>query len=194
MIMEKILLVGYGGHAKSIADSIERQKKYCIAGYTDFDKHDSKYSYLGSDDNLIDIYNSGIRNAIIGIGYIGKEKNREKIAEKLINIGFGLPAIVDPSAIISPTAIIGEGTFIGKNAIINTEAKVGRFCIINTSAIIEHECFVDDFSHIAVASILCGQVCVGRGAFIGANATIIQNQCIEPYEIVPAGETVRKKR
>lgn len=33
--MENILLVGYGGHAKSIADCIERQGIYKIAGYTD---------------------------------------------------------------------------------------------------------------------------------------------------------------
>ena len=42
-MMEDIIIVGYGGHAKSVADVIERQKQYKIAGYTDVDNHYSKY-------------------------------------------------------------------------------------------------------------------------------------------------------
>ena len=33
--MEKIVLVGYGGHARSVIDSIEQSKLYKIEGYTD---------------------------------------------------------------------------------------------------------------------------------------------------------------
>ncbi len=61
--------------------------------------------------------------------------------------------------------------------------------IINTISLIEHECVVGDFSHVAVAAVLCGQV--GEAAFIGANSTIIQCRKIEPGKIVPAGVTIR---
>ena len=33
--MDKIILVGFGGHAKSIVDSLESSGKYEIIGYTD---------------------------------------------------------------------------------------------------------------------------------------------------------------
>ena len=32
---EKIVLIGFGGHAKSVIDSIEASGEYKIAGYTD---------------------------------------------------------------------------------------------------------------------------------------------------------------
>ena len=64
--------------------------------------------------------------------------------------------------------------------------------IINTKALVEHECVVGDFAHIAVGAVLCGQVVVGEGAFVGANATVIQCREIGSNEIVPAGEVVRK--
>ena len=189
--MEEIVLVGYGGHAKSVADCIEREGKYHIAGYTDIEKSDTKYVYLGTDDKLQDIYDKGTLNAVVCVGYMGKGTVRQGLYNKLKQIGYNLPVIVDPSAIVSGSTTFGEGSFVGKGVIINAEAKIGKMAIINTKALIEHECTIGDFSHVAVGSVLCGQVVVGEGAFIGANATVIQCRKVEPYKIIPAGATVR---
>ena len=122
---------------------------------------------------------------------MGKGSIRKKIFEKLKGIGFTLPVIKDPSAVVSSSARIGEGTFIGKGAVVNAGAQVGRMVIINSMALVEHECVLGDFSHIAVAAVLCGEVSVGRAAFVGANATVIQGMKIKPHQIVPAGAVVR---
>lgn len=190
-MMEKIILVGYGGHAKSIADSIERGNKYQIVGYTDFVPQECKYRYLGGDEVLEKIYEEGIHNAIIGIGFLGKGNIRERIYNKLKEIGYILPIIADPSSIVSDSAEIDEGTFIGKNAIINAEAKIGKACIINTMALVEHENIIGDFVHVAVGAVLCGQVKVGNSSLVGANATILQNRSIGDNQIVPAGAVIR---
>ena len=189
--MEDIILVGYGGHAKSIADCIERQGQYRIAGYTDVEKQTSVYNYLGTDDELKAIYDSGVKNAVVAIGYMGNGNLRERLYEKIKMIGFSLPIIVDPSAIISDSVTLGEGTFVGKGVIINSEAYVGKMTIINTKALIEHECKVEDFAHVAVAAVLCGNVTVKKSAFVGANATVIQGRIVEERQLVPAGTTVR---
>lgn len=191
MKKEDILIVGYGGHAKSVADCIERTNMFHIAGYTDIELRTSKYKYLGTDDVLEECFERGIRNAVVGVGYMGKGQFREKIYARLKEIGFFLPLISDPSSVISDTAKIGEGAFIGKGAVVNAEAVVGKMTIINTMALVEHECIIGDYSHIAVAAVLCGQVEIGEACLIGANATIIQGRQIESHKIVPAGSTVR---
>lgn len=190
--MEKIVLIGFGGHAKSVIDSLERQGKYEIYGYTEFEKMNSQYLYLGKDDILEAVFESGIKNAFVCVGYLGKGNSREKIFDKLKTIGFTLPIIVDPSAIVSENVFIDEGTFVGKGCIINSESYIGKCCIINTGSIIEHETEIDDFAHISVGSVLCGQVKVGKGAFVGANSTVIQCRKVLDYEVVPAGSTKRK--
>lgn len=48
--------------------------------------------------------------------------------------------------------------------------------MINTGAIIEHDCRVSNFSHVAVGSVLCGEVIVGENTLIGANATVIHGE------------------
>ncbi len=188
--MEDLILVGYGGHAKSMADCIERQGKYRIIGYTDIKEHVSKYAYLGNDGVLKDFFKKGVKNAAICIGYLGKGRIRQNIYSELKAIGYTLPVIIDPSAVVSETAEIGEGTFVGKLAVVNTEAKIGKMAIVNTKALIEHECVVGEFTHIAVGAVLCGTVSVGSGCFVGANSTVLQNLSIGNDSIVAAGALI----
>lgn len=193
--MERIVVIGKGGHAGSLVDILEREKKYEIAGYVVNDKQetaDGKYPVIGNDDSLEQIFQSGIRNAAMGVGYIGKSDVRERLYNKLKQIGYAFPVICDPSAVISQNAAIGEGCFIGKGAIVNINTAIGRMCIINSGAIVEHDCTVGDFSHVSVGSVLCGEVQIGRSVFIGANATVIQGKVIGNNCIVGAGTTIRK--
>ena len=190
--MEDIIIAGFGGHGKSVADCIQRLNRYSIVGYTDLEPHSSRYQYLGTDDVLEEYFDKGICNVAIGIGFMGRGSIRSRLYDRLKKIGYLLPAIVDPSAIISETAQIGEGTFIGKGAVLNADAKVGKMAIINTKALIEHESIVGDYVHIAVGAVLCGQVEIGNSAFIGANATVIQGMRVPPWGFVPAGDVVRK--
>ncbi len=152
---------------------------------------DSKYAYLGADENLVKYYRDGVRNVAVCIGYLGKGDIRQKVYESVKKIGYTLPIIRDPSSIISENVDIGEGTFVGKNAVINVDAKIGKMAIINTNCLIEHECVVSDFAHIAVSAVLCGRVYVEEAAFVGANATVIQGRKILERQIVPAGVTIR---
>lgn len=191
--MEDIVLVGFGGHGKSVADCIERQGKFHIVGYTDFrPQSDCMYAYLGTDAVLDKLYQSGIHNAMVCIGYLGKGNIRKKLYDMLKSIGYTLPTIIDISAIVSETTELGEGTFVGKLAVINAKAKVGKMAIINTRALVEHDCRVGDFTHIAVGAVLCGEVFVGEASLVGANATIIQSHRLGDRVIVGAGSIVTK--
>ena len=193
--MEKIIILGKGGHAESLVDIVERENKYEIAGYVVNDIEEveyEKYPIIGRDQDLERIFKNGIRYAALGIGYLGKSDLREKLWNKLKTIGYVFPVICDPSAVLAGNVKLGDGTMVGKGAIVNANAAVGKMCIVNTGAIIEHDCVVEDFSHIAVGSVLCGNVRVGRASFIGANATVIQGKCIGNKCIVGAGTVVRK--
>lgn len=193
--MERIVIIGKGGHAGSLVDILEREKKYEIAGYVVNDKQENageKYPVIGSDEDLEQVFQSGIKNAAMGIGFLGKSDLREKLWKRLKEIGFSFPVICDPSAVLAQNASIEEGCFVGKGAIVNVNASIGRMCIINSGAIVEHDCSVGDFSHVSVGSVLCGDVHVGRSVFIGANATVIQGKNIGNNCIVGAGTTIRK--
>lgn len=191
--MKEIILVGFGGHAKSIIDSIERAGQYYIIGYTDLEagKTYRNYQYLGNDDVLQKYFDKGIKYAFVAVGYMGKGDLRHRLYKKIKEIGYVIPTIIDISAQIAEDVKIDEGCFVGKGCIINSDAVIGKMCIINSGAIIEHDCRIDEFSHISVGSVLCGNVKIGCSAFVGANATIIQSRTIGNNCIVGAGTVVR---
>lgn len=190
--MENMILVGFGGHAKSVIDSIESSKCFHIIGFTDVKPMPSYngYNYLGNDEILQDYFNRGVRNAFITIGYLGKGNTREQLYKTLKKIGYNIPVVKDHTAVVARNVKIGEGTLIGKNVVLNADSNIGKMCIINTGAVIEHGNSIGDFTHIAVNSTLCGDVCIGKGCLVGANATVIQNRKVGEYCIIGAGSTV----
>lgn len=193
--MEQIILIGGGGHAKSVADSIRQAGRYEIAGYIDKSRPKEKaadgIAFIGTDDDLQMFYDAGIRNAFLTIGYMGHGTVRETLYEKLKGIGYRLPPVIDPSAVLAGHVAVEEGVYIGKRGVVNAGSRIGKLCIVNTGAVVEHDNEIGSFSHVAVGSVLCGHVRVGQRCLVGAGATVIQGITIGDGVLVGAGVTVR---
>lgn len=192
--MEKIILLGGGGHCKSIIDTIECSKLYEIVGIIDLKDNIGKeingVEFLNSDDNLIKYKKAGINNVFITIGSIGDTSLRRNLYDLAKKIKFKVPTIIDRTSIISNSVKIKEGTFVGKGVIINSNSIIGSNCILNSGSIIEHDCIISDFVHISPGVTLCGGVRVGKSTHIGANSTVIQYTTIGNDVLVGAGSVV----
>ena len=128
--MKKIVVIGCGGHAKSVIDIIERTGEYEIAGFADR-KKDESFSYRGykiiaADEEFDMLYRSGIKYAAVGIGYMGAGNLRQRMYDRLKEAGFYLPVLRDPSAVAACDVRAGEGAIIGKAAVVNSDAVIGR--------------------------------------------------------------------
>ncbi len=191
---KKILLIGAGGHCKSVLDILINSKNYDEIGIID-NNVEVGYKVLntpviGSDDKLVEFFENGFNFAFIAIGSIGNPSIRIRIYNELKSIGFIIPNIIDPTAIVSDYITIEDGVFVGKGAIINTDARIGKGAIINTGALIEHECSIGDFTHISPSVVLCGNVSVGNNTHIGANTVVRQSIEIGSNVLVGIGSTV----
>ena len=193
-INKKILLIGGGGHCKSILDTLYRTSLYDEIGVIDVPQMVHKKilstEIIGSDIDLPSLYTQGYRNAFVAVGSVGNPNLRNKLYNRLLELEFHIPNIIDPSAIISPYIKMGNGNFVGKSAIINAGTVIGNGTIINTSAIIEHDCKVGSFVHLSPKSVICGNVTIGKFVHVGAGTTIIQNINIVDSVIIGAGSVV----
>ena len=182
------------GGSLGLTDTIEESGRYRIAGYIEKNNLQGEsyrgYPVIGNDDDLQKLYDQGIRNAFVTVGFMGTSDVRRELYRRLKQIGYTLPVIVDESAVVARDAALGEGTYVGKNAVINANAAVGKMCIINTAAVVEHDGTVGEFSHLAIGSILCGNVAVGTDTFVGANATVIQGITVGSRTVIGAGTVV----
>lgn len=195
--MKRIVLVGGGGHCRSVLDTLNRSNDYGEILITDSNIPAETVidgaTVLGNDDILPNLFVRGISNAFVTIGSVGARESdelRQKLYENVKSLGFAIPYIIDSSAIVSNSSQIAEGVYIGKNAVINAGAKIDKMAIINTGAIVEHECKIGAYSHVSIGAVLAGRVEVGEGTFIGANSTIIQCIKIGANSVIGAGSVV----
>lgn len=193
--MGKLLLVGGGGHCKSVISVLRTSEmEFETIGIVDCrekaGQEISGIAIVGEDDDLEQLYLQGYTDAFITLGSVGNPQRRKQLFRKIKGIGFHVPNIIDKSCVISGDARLGEGIFVGKGSIINSGAIVADGCIINTSATIEHDCEIGEFVHMATGSVLCGGVRIGDDTHIGANTTVIQGIYIGKNVVIGAGSVI----
>lgn len=185
--MEKLIIIGAGGYAKSVLDSVD-YFNYEVIGFLDeFSKEKSHLGYPIIANSLEGLDDPKKYFYFIAIG---NNKNRKRWFDRLTQNGLRLINVVDKSAIISRRAIIGTGCFFGKLAIVNSKATVGDDCVINTRSLVEHGCFVSSHANLSTNSVINGDVKVGEGAFIGSCSVTIGQLEIGSWSTVGAGAVV----
>ena len=186
--MEKLILIGAGGHAESVADSIDTDQ-YELVGFIDSNKTGSHMGLpiLGKEITVIQNYQSFVYFVSIGdVGY------REFWYNRLVNLNLPIINIIDKTALVSSSASIGVGNFIGKLAIINAGATVGNNNVINTKALIEHECRIGNHTHLSTNSTINGDVVVEDSVLFGSTAVCNGQLTIGHHAVVGSGSVVIK--
>lgn len=196
MHKQDIVLVGGGGHCRSVIDVIEAGRDYRIAGVLDLPERAGTevfgYTVIGCDDDIPRLIKEGLDTFFITLGQIKSPDRRISLFREIKARGGHLPPIVSPLAHVSPHATIGEGTIVMHGALINAGARVGCNCTINSMALVEHDVQVGDHCHLSTACVINGSVRIGEGTFVGSGAVSRENIEIGPGCIIGAGAVVRK--
>ena len=185
--MEKLIIIGAGGYAKSVLDSIDYYN-YKVAGFVDeFSSNTEHLGYPMLASSIEELINAEQYFYFIAIG---NNYHRKRWYDKLKERRLRLISVVDKSALVSQRATIGNGCFIGKMAIVNSKSIVCDDCIVNSKALIEHGCYVSDHANISTNSVINGDVCVGTGSFLGSCSVTRGQLKIGNWVTVGAGAVV----
>jgi sugar O-acyltransferase (sialic acid O-acetyltransferase NeuD family) len=188
-----IVLIGGGGHCKSVIDVIEQEGRFEIVGIVDKPELLGStvlgYSVIGNDSDLASLAKK-YQYALITVGQIKSPSLRIKLFNFAIEAGFTLPNIISPNAYVSQHASIGNGVVIMHNALVNASVSIGDNCIINSKALIEHDCLISKHCHISTNATINGGVTVKSGCFIGSGATTKELITIGENSFIKAGSLV----
>ena len=181
---EQVMIIGGGGHAKSVVGCI-RSRGDVPVGILD--------DGLAAGTLVVGV---PVLGAVGDYGKfrqypfviaVGNNGLRRRLAEQLDVKWY---TAIHSRAAVSEYAEIGEGTVVMANAAVNVDAKVGRHCIINTGAVVEHDNLLEDFVHISPNAALGGTVTVGTETHIGIGASVRNNIRICGGCVVGAGAAV----
>ena len=192
--MAQIVLIGGGGHCKSVIDVIEQEGSFEIAGIVDkpefFGSNVLGYPVIGSDLDLKNLAKK-YHNAMITVGQINSPSIRIKLYELANDSGFVLTSVISPKAYMSKHSKIGNGSVVMHNATVNANVSIGDNCIINSKALIEHDCYVSNHCHISTNAIVNGNVKIESNCFIGSSATIRESITIKKNSFIRAGSLAK---
>lgn len=188
---KKIVIIGAGGHAKVIADIIEKSSDI-VYGFLDDNKEVGEkiiknYKVLGKVSECMFLQSDN--KDLYFIIAIGNNYIRRSIYERN-NLNYY--TAIHPNSTIGMEVKIGEGTVVMANTCINSNTVIGKNCIINTGAIIEHDNVIGDYVHISPNATLCGTVKIEDFTHIGAGSIIKNNINITTTCTVGAGAVVIK--
>lgn len=190
---KKLILVGGGGHCKSVIDVAE-SAGFQIQGILDVPENVGNkvldYSIIGTDDQIPDFVNDAL--FIVTVGHIKDAALRIKLHKKIVDAGGTLATIVASTAHVSKYAQIEEGSVIMHQAVVNADVIIGRGCIINTFANIEHDARIGDYCHISTGAMVNGNCKVGNETFFGSQSVMVNGIEITAGCVIGAGSLVRK--
>lgn len=188
-----LILIGGGGHCKSVIDVAE-SAGFNILGILDMPEDIGKsvldYKIIGTDDDIPQFVDKA--EFIITVGFIKSPVIRMRIFDKVREAGGKLATIIASTAHVSRYASLGEGTVVMHQTAVNAGVKIGENCIINTFCNIEHDAVIGDQCHVSTGTMVNGDCKVGKMCFIGSQSVLANGISICDDVIVGAGSLVRK--
>ena len=192
--MKEIILIGGGGHCKSVIDVIEQESQFVIVGIVDKPELIGTdvlgYPVIGSNsdlESLAKIYTY----ALVTVGQIRSSELRIKLYNLAKKAGFSLPKIISSRAYVSNHTCIGNGTVVMHDAFINAETSIGDNCIINSKALVEHDSIISKYCHISTNAVINGGVKIEECCFIGSGVVTNNSITIKKNSFIRAGSIVK---
>lgn len=178
---DRYILLGCGGHARSIADVILNAFPSAKLFFLDENAREEE-SVMGFPVSRTMPEEGG--KLVLAVG--------DNVSRRHQAFGKDVCTIVAKTATVSPFALLGKGCFVAHGAHIGPEAVIGCGTIINTNSIVEHEVNIGEFCHIAPNCVICGRCNIGNNTFIGAGAIIKDKISICSDTIIGAGAVIIK--
>jgi len=190
--MRNAVVLGTGGHARVILSLITSLNAHKLLALVELGvKRDGEsipgvpliadISFLGclAEKDETDIFLA-----------IGNNELRSLWWRQVRNLGFCMPNLISPDALVDGTVVLGESNVICPRAFVGPHAKVGNNNLINTSAIVEHEVYIGDNCHMAPSSTIAGRCRLDDYCLLGVGATIINGVSVAKRSIIGAGATL----
>lgn len=117
----------------------------------------------------------------------GEPSIRKAIYDQLKEEGFRLGTLVDPTAIVSPTASLGEGVIVTPFSTISSNVQIGDNVLIQSYIRVGHDIIVGRHSVLSSNSCIGGKTAIGEASFVGMGAVIQEERILGEHVVLGMG-------
>lgn len=192
--MKKMIIIGAGGFGRELLQWIKDinavKPTWEIAGFIDDNIHaldniECNYKIIGTISDWRPKEDEEFALAL------GSPKIKEKIAGMMKERGAKFPAIIHPTAIVTPFSNYGEGIVMFPYAKLSVNSCVGDFVTILSSGV-GHDVQVGDYTTISGMCSVLRNVTIGKRVFLAASVSLAQDVTIGDDAYIGLGSVVLK--
>lgn len=193
--MEKIIVIGAGGHAAEVDDYIQAinaaKQTFDIVGFLD-DNPNSYQRYKFSAPYLGKITEHQVEQSCFYVMAIAALVYRKPIVERFLERDAQFATIIHPTAYVSKTAQIGTGVVIAPYVNLGPNTKVGDFTLLNARVSVGHDSVVGQHNFISPNVSFSGFTVVGDQNLFGINSATIPGISVGNKNKIAAGMVLDK--
>lgn len=165
------LILGAGGHGRSVADAIRAQGD-AVLGFLDDNR---------SADELVagDAVLGPLRLAWDGapapdrfVVAIGTPVLRQRCQQVPESAGAPVGVVIHPHACVSPSVQLAPGCVVLAGAVINADAQLERGVLVNSGAVVDHDAICGVYSQLGVNAAMAGGSRLGPLASLAAGEVL----------------------
>ena len=194
----KIIILGMGSAALSIADILTNEYNYEIAGFVGTKEEDIKFHgkeiyrdfrFLGDRSIMKNLINQKVGGFIVAIGdrYVREEAYYQACSEGLVPIN-----AISKNAFLENNIKIGSGVVISSGCIIQHGVTIGDNCFLASGSIFDFKSSIAENCNISAGCIIGSNTKIEKNVLIGARAIITPKILIGKNQNVESNILVNK--
>ena len=146
--MKRLVLLGAGGFAKTLADLVAQTRAYGEVIFLDDNPSSKNTQGVCADYVKLKRADTDMYPAF------GNNEVRLKWLDVFAREQIFVPNFIHPTAYVSPTAKLGLGTVVLPQAVVNTNCRLERGCIVNCGAVLDHDCVLEEGVHLCIGALV----------------------------------------
>lgn len=190
--MQKVIIVGAGGHAAEIDEYIRYSRAksassfFQVEGLID-DNPESYSRYRFSAPFLGSISGHKVSNDVKYLIGVANLNHRRRITDGLLADGAQFASFVHPDIYLSESATIGQGVIIAPNVNVGPNVVIGDYTLINSRSSLGHDTRIGKFNFISPNVCFSGFTTVGDENLFGINSATIPDIKVGHRNKIAAG-------
>lgn len=195
MNVERIVIVGAGGHAREVLEILlarrDAGQPVEPIGFVD----DEKAGAVATVNGLpvlggLRWLAEADRTDLSAICAVGTPALCERLVGRIRDLGIRVADAVSPQAWVASSARLGAGVMVFPGVAVNANAAVGNHATLNVASSVSHDALVGRFCSVGPGARLAGNVTLGDGCFLGMGAMVSHGVRVGARSVIGAGAVV----
>ena len=180
---EEIVVVGAGGHGKSVVSVLLAAGRRVLGVLDDAaDLHGTLVQGVPVLGPISELARFAERPAVLGLG-----SNVQRRAVVARFPGVRWDRAIYPGAYVNPSARIGAGTVVFPGAVIGADARIGEHAIVSGNCTVGHDTVIGDYAQVAPGVQVAGGAWVEEGVLLGIGSIVCPGVRIGAQAVLGAG-------